>query len=100
MVVRLGLEADALFVVKFYDAGVVAENAHAPVVGPEPLANYPRRREDRFLEHALELNFARLRIPLVAIMNAAAERFVRAMLAPRLGDRFQFDVGRRFAFAK
>ena len=31
---------------------------------------------------------------LVAIADPAGQRLVAAMLAPGLGDRFQFDVGR------
>ena len=76
--------------VEAYDAGVVLEHAHAPVVLAELLANLLRCREDRLLEHVLEPPLA-IR---AAIRHAAAERLVAAMLAPGLGERLQFRIGR------
>ena len=89
MVMRLDLDADALFVVELHDAGVVLKDADAPIVLAQPLTDFARCGKDRLFEHVAELQVA----GVVPIVNSAAQRLVRAVLAPGLGDRFQFDVG-------
>ena len=90
VVVRLDLERDVELVVEPHDAGVVLEDADAPVVVAPAAAQLLRGGEDRLLEHVLELPLA----ALVAVGDPAGERLVAAVLAPGLGDRFQLDVGR------
>ena len=90
MVVRLDLEADVLLVVELHHTGVVLEDADAPVVLAESPANLDRRAEDGLFEHVLEDPLT----VFVAVADAALQRLVRAVLAPRLSDRFEFDVGR------
>ena len=90
MVVRFDLEADVLLVVKLDDAGVVLEDADAPVVRAKLAADLDRRAKHGLLEHVLEDPLALF----VAVADAAFERLVRTVLAPRLRDRFQFDVSR------
>ena len=92
MVVRFDLEADVKLVVETHDAGVVLEDADAPVVGAEPAADLLRGAEDRFLEQIVDA-------PAVEI-DLALERLVRAVFRPGLGQRFQFDVGRIAAQAR
>ncbi len=93
MIVRFDLEGEVELVVEPHDASIVLEHAHAPVAaarGSPILAQLLRRREDRLLEHVLELPLA----PFVAIRNPPSERLVAAMFAPRLSDRLQLDVCR------
>ena len=90
MIVRLDLDANVVGLIKFHDAGVVLEDADAPIIGPELTSDRLRCREDGFLEHAFEAT----RAVLVGVFDAAAERLVRAMLAPGLSDGFQFDIRR------
>ena len=89
MVVRFDLEADMLLVVELHDARIVLEDADAPIVLAEPLANLDRRAEDGLFEHVLEDPLT----VFVAVADAALQRLVRAVFAPRLSDRFEFDVG-------
>jgi hypothetical protein len=49
-----------------------------------------RRGEDRFFQHVLETLLA----VLVPVRDPPGQRLVAAMLAPRLSQRFQFDIGR------
>ena len=79
-----------IFVIKFYDACIVFKDANAPIVWPQTLSNLDGCGKDSFLEHALKMP----RTFLVAIFNFAAERLVTAVLAPRLSDCFQFNIGR------
>ena len=72
--------------VEAHDAGVVLEDADAPVVRPEPPADLLRRAEDRLLEQVVDA-------PAVEV-DRALERLVRAVLRPGLGERLQLDVGR------
>ena len=60
------------------------------------LADLLRGGENRLLQHVLELLLFDLAILGVAqfVANPPGERFVAAMLAPGLGDGFEFDVGR------
>ncbi len=90
MVVRLHLEDHVVAVVEADDSGVVLEDAYAPVVLARRLAYLHRGVEDRLAEHILEGSFA----VRVAVADPPGQRLVAAMLAPGLGDRFQFDVGR------
>ena len=90
MVVRLDLEADVLLVVELHDTRVVLEDADAPVVLAEPPTNLDRGAEDGLFEHVFEDPLT----VFVAVADAALERLVRAVFAPRLSDRFKFDVGR------
>ena len=80
MVVRLDLEADVIAVVEFDDAGVVLEDADAPIVAAEPPANLLGGAEDRFLEQIVDA-------PALEV-DRALERLVRAMFRPGLGDAF------------
>ncbi len=52
-VVRLHLEADVKLVVEAHDAGVVLEDADAPVVRTEQAANFLRGGENRLLEEVV-----------------------------------------------
>ena len=90
MIVRFDFEDDVVFVIKSNDPGVVFKHADAPVVVAQITSNLLRGGEDRFLEHVLETLLA----VLVAISDSARERLVAAMLAPCLGDRFQFRIRR------
>ena len=90
VVVRFDFEADVVFVVELDDARVVGENADAEVVGAEVFADFDGRAEDRFLQHILEEDFAFR----AAVRNPPGERFMAAVFAPSLRDRFEFDVGR------
>ena len=90
MVVRLDLEHDVVLIVEADHAGVVRKHADAPVPVAGLPANLLRGRENRLLEHVLESLFA----VFVAIVDSPGQRFMAAMLAPRLGDRFQLNVRR------
>src|SRR6187551_1339975 len=90
MVMRLHFERDIKLIVKPYDAGVILEDAHAPIIGTEPLADGSRCREDRLLEHVFKMP----RPILVAVRDSTRECFMTAMLAPRLSDRLEFDIRR------
>ena len=90
MVVRLDLEDDMMRIVEADHAGVVAEHADAPVLWAEAAADLAGGGEDCLLEHVLEVPLA----ALVAIADAAGQRLVAAMLAPRLRDGFELDVRR------
>lgn len=90
VIVRLDLEHHIVLVVEADDAGVVAENTHAPIVRAKVLADLLRGGKDRFAEHVLKISLARI----VAIADPAGKRLVAAMLAPGLGDGFQLGVGR------
>ena len=61
VIVRLDLEDHVVLVVEADDAGVVAEDAHAPVVGAQILADLLRGGEDRLPEHVLEASARRMR---------------------------------------
>ncbi len=89
-VVRFDLEGNVVLAIEADDAGVVAKDAHAPIVGAERSANLLRRGKNRLFEQVVELP----RAVLIRIGHAAGERFVAAMLTPGLGDRFQLNVGR------
>ena len=89
VIVRLHLEADVILVVELHDAGVVREDADAPIVVAEFGANFLRRGEHGFLEQVFEGEFALF----VAVPHPAPQRLVRAMFTPGLGDRFELGVG-------
>src|SRR5262249_40965128 len=55
MVVRLDLETDVKAVVEAHDAGVVLEDADAPVVAAEPAANLLGGAEDGLPEQVVDL---------------------------------------------
>ena len=84
---RLDLKTDIGVIVKFDDTGIVMKNGHAPW-----LADLLGRLDDRFLEKitdcfCLYFSVIRIRIP-----DISPERFMEAVLAPRLRDRFKFAV--------
>src|SRR5690606_8363045 len=79
-VMRLDLEADVELLVERHHAGVVLEDAHAPVVGAESFADLLRGGEDRLLQHVAE----GLLSPVVAIANPPGERLMAAVFAPGL----------------
>ena len=87
---RLDFEDNVVLVVEVDHAGIVAKDAHTPVVRPGLLADLLSGGENRLAEHVVELPL----LPVVAITNASGERLVAAMLAPGLGDGFQFNIGR------
>ena len=88
VVVGFDLEDDVILIVEADDARVVGEDAYAPIVLAQLLADFLGGGEDRLAEHVVEVALA----VGVAIVDAAGERFVAAMLAPGLGDGFQFHV--------
>ena len=86
MIMRLYLEANMILVVKAHDAGIIFENADAPIIAAEPAADVARGFKDGFLEKVVKMPAFEVDFPL--------ERLVRAMLRPGLRQGFQLDVGR------
>ncbi len=84
MVVRLHLEADVETLVKADDAGIILEDADAPVVLGEPAANLLRGPEDGFLKEIVDAPAIEIDLPL--------QRLVRAMFGPGLGQSFQLGI--------
>jgi len=66
-IVGFDFEGDVVVVVEFDDAGVVAEDADAPIVVAERLSDLLRGGEDRFFEQVVEL----LRSVFVGVSDAA-----------------------------
>ena len=91
MVVRFDLEGDVVLLVEADHAGVVGEHADAPIVGC-PAAGECATVAAKIVSLSMLAN-CRCAVG-VAIGDSAGQRLVAAMLAPGLGDRFQFDVGR------
>jgi hypothetical protein len=90
VIVRFNFEGQVVLFVEPHDPGVVAEHAHAPIVVAKLMPDRVRGRKDRLLEHVFEPPFA----GLVAIGDAAGERFVATVFAPGLGDCLQLSIGR------
>ncbi len=90
MIVRLDLEAHVVAVIEADDAGVILEDADAPVVGAEPAADFLGRPEDGFLEQVVDPPCFGVR---PGEINRAFQGLMRAVLRPGLGEGFQLDVG-------
>ena len=88
MVVCLDLHADVMVAVESHHARVVAEHAHAPVLGTELGTDLAGRRKHGLLEKVVVLHGA----GRTNMVDRAAERFVAAVLAPGLCDGFQLDL--------
>src|SRR5206468_3437237 len=87
VIVRLDLEADVVLVVEAYDAGIVLENAHAPILGPETATNLLRGSENGLLQQIVDASPGRsLEIDLTF------QRLVRTVFGPGLRQRFQLDI--------
>ena len=88
MVVRFNLHADVVVAIEPHHARVVAEHAHAPVIGAELLAHLPGGCKHRLLEEIV--------VPHAAgradMVDRTAERLVAAVLTPGLRDRLQLDL--------
>ena len=84
------LKQTLILVVEPNDAGIVREDADAPVVRAELLANLLRGGEDRFLEQIVMCVSTRPAFE----RDRALECLVRAVFRPGLRERLQLDVGR------
>ena len=91
MVVGLDLDADVMIAVESHDAGVVSEDAHAPVTPAERRTDLARRGKHRLLQEVVVTDGAVGAI----VVDRAAEGLVAAVLAPGLGDRLELDLERR-----
>ena len=95
------LEDDMIFVIELDHSGVVLENADAPIFGPKHFTNFHGGCKDGFLEHALKLAST----IFIVVLDFSTERFVAAMFAPGLRDRWAHDLAREndlgwFAFQR
>jgi hypothetical protein len=82
-----------VLIVELDDAGVVLENADAPIVVAEAFAEFLGGAEDRFFKQIANPPRRRAAVGIRhREVDLALERFVRAMLGPGLGDRLQLDV--------
>ena len=90
MVVGFNFHADVVIAIKTHDARIVAKNADTPVVCPERFTHRMGCSKDRFLEEIVVVGFA----GWPRMIDRAPERLVAAVLAPRLRNRFQFDLKR------
>ena len=93
MVVRLHLDADVVIAVEPHHSRVVLEDAHAPVARAERLTDRPRGGEYRLFQEVVVAGHP----GGAAVIDGAGERLVAAVLAPGLGDRFEFDLERAAA---
>ena len=83
------LESHVVLVVKLHDAGVIFEDADAPVIFAQVFADLNRCRKDGLFEHVVEID----RTVFVTVFDSAGQRFVAAMFRPCLGNGFEFDIG-------
>src|SRR5207253_1588412 len=74
MIVRLHLEANVMALVKAHHAGIVLEDADAPVVLAQPAADFLCGAEDSLLQQIID--------PPPVEVDPALQRLVRAMLRP------------------
>ena len=83
VVVRLDLEADVMLVVELHDAGVVREDADAPVVGAELRGELPASPRRSFLSAG-----CRMRCRSAVSVIVPLQRLVRAVFATRSARSF------------
>ena len=88
MIVRLDLEDHVVLVVEADDAGVVLEDADAPVASPGGARIFCVAAKIVSLSM-----FSNCRSPSGPGSDPPGQRLVAAMLAPGLGDRLQLHVG-------
>ncbi len=100
MIVRFHLERDMVLVVEANDAGMVFKHTCAPIflaVLPPRITNFARRVKNRLREHVFKevLNdAAAVCIHRPTVRDPPSQRFVAAVFAPGLGQRFQFRICR------
>ena len=88
------LEDQAPVIVKLDDSGVIFENREADIVLAPRFTNISRHLHDVALEERVDDFLVAL---LILVLNARGEDLVLAVLAPGLGQRFEFYISRHSA---